>query len=358
VLCFVTIITFRALAACSPGGTPFDTGYNLSHSEVDITKVPDCHVQGPGITLASQDNILLNYQDPRVRTQTRAELEQMAAQGATAMRTFVWFAIQPNPTAATHLGVATVGDDGAAKQIASNAATLVSDARSAGYRHLFLAFGPFGKLAPNCRQQNWGDCFDSNTLSETWKFEATIIRAARQAAQSQIRITFDLGNELCFDDSGSLLDREKQLYVSTLSRSYVTSFHDRNFTVSCHGPHLAGFIRRLKATYALFQMQGTVPNTITLHLGHWPLSDLTEVLMEADTIAIADDSLVAVDEIPYDSLPIYHLIGALIRDGGISRLRDTLFWPNAPASGCHISIAPPYNLRPMEQSLALPHCQG
>jgi hypothetical protein len=328
-------------------------GFNLLHSQIDVSKIDQCKTLGPGATLSAQNSITDHFENPAVRKRTISDLEAMAQEGATVFRTFVFFAPHPNGDAITHLGVVSISDGPAHRQIVKNVSELVAQAQNAGYHHLFLAFGAMGTLAPNCFRQTWGDCFDAASITQTWAFEEPIIQAANRAAGPHFQLTFDLGNELCFDDADDLLDHQKRVFVKQITKLYVGTFRNRSFTISCHGPHLAGFVARLSSTYSAFRQWGTMPNVITLHLGDWGAADLTKVVLTANTIARSSDADVAVDETAYANSATYELLGHLKADGQASRLSNVLFWPTQIASGCHISVAPPYNMRPMERDLGL-----
>jgi hypothetical protein len=345
--------TCTALAADQSNGDrrAIVVGFNLLHSQIDVSKVTECKVLGAGATLSAQNSIVNHFNDPDVRKRTMSDLEAMAQQGAKAFRSFVFFAPHPNDNAIAHLGVVNINDDTVHRQIVKNIFDLVSQAQKAGYDHMFLAFGAMGTLAPNCFHHAWGDCFDPSSINQTWAFEQPIIQAANRAAGPSFQLTFDLGNELCFNDSNDLLDQQKRIFVQRITGLYANTFHNRNFTVSCHAPHLFGFLARLSSTYSAFRHWGTLPNVITLHLGDWRSADLAKVVLEANSIAESSNANVAVDETAYSNSSTYQLLGHLSANGQASRLKSILFWPNSISSGCHISVAPPYNMRPMEYDI-------
>ena len=186
----VILVAALAVSSAARGQTCADAmrqsqlgiGFTLTHTLVNTDLARACASEGPGVTLSRSDNIILNYHHPEVRGRVQASLRQMAADGATVLRVIIWFGRRS--TRADHVGIIDINDEQLQRQVTNNSIELARDIQSSGYRRLYMAFGPQGQLAPNCRRIEWGDCYDSTSSEQTWEFMRTIISQIKGATAS------------------------------------------------------------------------------------------------------------------------------------------------------------------------------
>jgi hypothetical protein len=329
-------------------------GFNLTHTSIDLSKVSECKKSGAGETLEENTNIVRNYDNPLIRAKAIAELKKMSQEGATVLRTFIW--LEPDSKSGHRIGALNIKSSTEIADVAKNLSSFIREANEAGYSHIFVALAPQSTLSPNCRRKTWGDCYNEKEIKEVWEADKTIIAYVKSENRSEASLTFDLGNELCFDGSNTSVNAQTLSFVKKITRSYVNFFHDRNFTVSCTASTADLLIRRLSATYKLFKQDQTLPSVITLHLSQWPKDEVISVAEAAIKIAHDINATIAIDEIPYDSPKVYASIANLISRQNDTRIESVLFWPNSPRTGCSFSVAAPYNLQPMETALGVSVC--
>ena len=247
------------LSSVSVHGQDVPKGMNFNFYHIDPGAVAACASQGKGAPFRNSPR-LTRYHDPAVRQDTQADLRQLAEEKITWIRTLVWFA----PQALAPLAFVAGKDEDRA---AANLALLGEDLAAAGMTDWVVAFGHLDKARPVCRTQNYGDCFDSDSIQESSNF----ILRVRQGLEGTVhpRLWVDLYNEGCVPrrakkaSNQSAIDA-KAAYLAELVRRYVKAFPSDRISISCVGDD--NLEQTLDGMQSLFESEGASPAFLDAHI--------------------------------------------------------------------------------------------
>ncbi len=360
--------------AASPPGKALDcdarrrpalaVGFTLSHIDVAPAGAMACDGGSrPGPPVESGRNVVMHYDDPAIANETRSALRIMAAQGASVVRDVLWYYhTEDRATAArdrvSPLGLAAATDGKLPDDVLRNLLAYIRDAQQAGYDRFYVALGVQGSALPQCRRgaTGWGECFDARFLAPTWSVTRQVVEAVR-LARLRIKVIFDIAIEQCYAPaSGWLADRNKQEFTRYMVKNYATTFHDRNFIVSCGaaGGAVARADAALKALVQLYDELGVRPDSVDIHDYADTLPKTREILLDANRAAERLGVPLVIGETWFDNPNVYDAVDDLLRDGQV-RPRDMIIWPGAAHSACRpdITLKPPFDMEAVRRKLGL-----
>lgn len=327
-------------------------GPNFTHIALQPATEKGCQAQ-QGLTLSRSNNILLNYSDARIRIAARQIMANIAAQGARAIRAMVWYRIaeleQPHQRQDT-IGSVEVPAGGIPTAFLSHVIQFAEDVRQSGIEHLVIAFGPEGRANPACRRYQWGDCFESKAANPSWQFIRKVARSLE--AGNFPRITFDLSNELCFDDPGTIpFDHNARFYGEYILSRFVREFPRARFTISCTGTTAAQMQGRLRGIEALYTRLRVRPAVLEVHGYSLPLETRALLLAAQNTASKLGVPLV-IGEMPADSPGLQEMARMRV-NGALPSLTDVMVWPKSWGSACHMNLSTADAMRAAQLALGL-----
>jgi hypothetical protein len=244
-----------ALALTGAAAAPVASGMNVNFLNAGNGTAFVCG--HPETRAARLEGRLVGYDDPAVRARTQADLAGLKAQGASWVRSLVFFA--PRGRAGALFGLDRP------EQAAAAVRDYAADVQRAGIENLVIAFGPQGQASPSCRTSAWGDCFAPATIEESWRLVRTV-RSALDGA-SHPRLWIDLYNEGCpapVSDASTILRPNQIAFVTALLPRYHAAFPDDRLGISCQGD--TGVTARLDALERNFAAAGVRPGFVDVHL--------------------------------------------------------------------------------------------
>jgi len=358
-------------AAAAQGKCGPTVGFTLTHLHVDTSKEAECLELGTGTaetrvsTLHAADNIVQSYADPNMRAAVKSDIAQMVVQGATAMRTILWFYLaedekvaqkeRNNPNSAGMVE-ATAGK--LPDAIVSNLVQLISDAKSAGISRYIVSMGSQGTQNPKCRaggdQAEWGNCYDPSLFKYSWTVTEQVAKALKSPRLSGIDVLIDIAPEGCFDPSlRTLLDRNLKDHASQMISHYRDEFGDRQFITSCGGGRSERSIRGLQGMEQLYMTLHTRPAAVDLHVYDKNQQDIAQMLEAADAAAKRLGVPMEIGETNIDHPYLFGTIHALLSNGKLASLRNVLVFPRRAASKCQIDVQAPYNIAAVRAAMGL-----
>lgn len=230
-----TISSFVLLLMCGAGAT--DIGTTLTHLSADCPL--NSASKSTELGIAAADNIILNYDKPDVRSSARRMMAELRDSGANALRTFVWFRHSEDARLqklafADRVGVALATSGRLSEGVLANLRAYIQDARSAGFRKLYLVTGPRASAGPRCRKVSYGDCFDPSLLPLSWSVTRQLVLTARALEGPNFEVIPDIAPEMC---SASLryspARNENISYISYMLTHWKNDFGPTGFIVSC-----------------------------------------------------------------------------------------------------------------------------
>lgn len=275
---------------------------------------------------------LPRYEETGIRPRVLEQLRGMRQSGFDAVRTLVSFADRPSAHADWFDRLRD------AKQAARIVRTYVRDVEDAGFSHVQLAFAPQAGANPACRRQDWGDCFDANSISDSTAFLVSVRKDVVVSRSTSLQI--DLSNEACWTQTMSPGLRDNlRSYVRSLIAHYTREFPDDATTISCQINRFADGREQLDAAYAAAAAR---PSFYQIHA-----YDNTQMRLEAVLPSVlrtlADLTIpLTIGEVSYGrSTYVDTLLRALTEHAIPVELMA--FWPLRNASsGCGVDVAPPY----------------
>lgn len=328
-------------------GAPFAVGFVLTH-----VKARCIGQDGPAhkdLGVRPEDYVVAHYDDPEVRSSVRAALDQMHGQGASIMRTNLWFrhaediqmARAPDP-----LGMLVASDGRLPAAKLANLVRLASDARSSGYTLFGVAIGPQGRSNPKCREGGvFGACYDPGLLERSWSVVDQTAAALLPLRTPGFQVVLDISPENCPDgEAGPLVERNEEAFtkaiVGRFARKYGTGFF-----ASCGGAPPSRGARGLQALARIYREMNVRPALIDVHLYERNSNAVDAELINADRVAGGFGVPLYVMETYADDSVLFAEAERLKRARQAANLAGVMIWPLDAGAACQISISPPYDFR-------------
>ena len=351
-----------AMAATAQSNCGPSVGFTLTHLHVDPSKAGECLERGSGTaetrvaTLRAADNIVQTYADPNVRAAVRSDMANMAAQGATAMRTILWYYLAEDTEEAQkeqrgpgRAGMVEATGGKLPDAIISNVLQLVADAKSAGYRRYIVSMGGQGAQNPKCRKGGegapWGNCYDPSLFKYSWSATEQVAKALKSPSLSGIDVLIDLASESCYDPTSQLLlDKNLKEHATQMIENYRNEFGDHQFITSCGGGRSERTLRGLQGMEQIYTSLHTRPAAVDMHVYDKNPQDVVQMLGAADATAKRLGVPLEIGETDIDHPNLFNAIATLVSRGELSSLRDVLVFPRTAASICQVDVQAPYNI--------------
>ena len=346
-------------------------GFTLTHWHVDASREGECLERGAGTaetrvsTLRATDNIVQSYADPKVRAGVKSDITQMVGQGATAMRTILWYYLAEDQTELrkernpSRIGMVEAVGGKLPDAIVSNLVQLISDAKSAGIRRYIVSMGGQGAQNPKCRQggvsEEWGNCYDPSLFKYSWGVTEQVVKALKSSSSlSGIDVLVDVASESCFDPSlQTLVDRNLKDHASRMIEHYRDQFGDHQFITSCGGGRAERTLRGLEGMEQLYASLRTKPAAVDMHVYDKNSQDVLQMLETADALAKKMGIPLEIGETNIDHPNLFTSIASLRSRGELSSLRDVLVFPRRATSNCQIDVQAPYNIGSIRSATGL-----
>jgi len=283
-----------------------------------------------------QKFFMARYGDPAIRSAVQGELKEMHISGFETIRSIV----QLYPGAHPSGDLFNTGNIDAS--VLTAVGDYVRDIRVAGFKELVLAFGVQGTGSPSCRKSEWGDCFDSATVSASIDAESKIIGAARSVSGVSLRI--DLLNEGCVTGViPPLLKSNFARFIRAASKMHASDFPNVPATVSCQLERTAD---GLAATRELFAAGGDHVGYFDIHAYPGATQKEGQILLQAAESLKGAKIPIVIGETTYDDPQYRHLIVEAYRAAFNSEPVEILFWPlHSRSSNCNFDVPQPYHLK-------------
>jgi hypothetical protein len=245
----------------------------------------------------------------------------------TSLRHLIWFGEGPVlPENVFHVS--------RGREAGEKFAAFVEDARSAGFEELMLAFGPQAGSRPSCRKEQWGDCYDSRTASNSTDF---VLSCRRQfVIATGFSLWVDLLNEGAPSDSTKGTHDAYVSYVRQTSSAYRSAFPRDKITVSIQANYVD---QRLKWLSDEFYALGGTPDFFSIHIYKaTTLGRLEQNLATFAAFVRKTGKPVFVGETDADPIFLRRIAG-LLSDEHKLDVRSILIWPlRDRSSGCAMDI--------------------
>jgi len=289
-------------------------GVNFSVVDIDKTKIGQCTSGDHSATISGRA-FLPNYQSRLVRDSVNKSLMQMKAEGVSSIRSLIWFAEKASSDRNT-CGI------NQGREIGANLRLFAEDLARAGMGTLIVAFSPQARSAPICRQKNWGDCFEEQTLANSGRFIADVRQSF--ASPYGIDVWFDLNNEGV--PANSLPKQAKDgliEYMRNVSLSQRSAFPSDRLSMSMQASSLQ---ERMRYLLDNFDSQGVGPNFYSLHLYKSSSPDPESTLLQFAELVRARPRPVFIGEVEDD--PAYFLRVKQVLERSIPEyLESIVVWP-------------------------------
>jgi hypothetical protein len=334
-----------AAPAICPSGQ-IRIGFTLTHIRVSPDETA-CETDKVA-SLSAADNIVLHMQDPTMRAQVDADLRQMASQGATVIRTIVWYRTDSGGQAGGRnpLGTLDASDGTLPQQVLSNLSAYIGDAARAGYKRFVIVSGAQGAGNPKCHKITWGDCFDANLMPADWSVTRQLILAGRAAEKNGISVIVDIASESCFLPQPRLaVGANLRRYDAYMLGQYASQFHDSKFIMSCGAGkgRIRGVLAELENEVHLFQQMNVRPAELDIHIYRNDPAQIGQLLLAAQSDATQLGVPFSVNETAYDKQALFSTVATLASQGELPSLRDVLIWPKHTGSPCAVDVSAPYD---------------
>lgn len=327
------LAALAALALATPAVSqqkPPAFGMSYSYLDVDKSKVAECKTS-PGVTMKA-GAFLPRYDKPGVRDKVRATLAQMHSSGFQEVRTLIWFGKMKEGSPDWF----DVADPARAARLVRQ---YQEDVAAAGFTGALLVFAPQRTTDPICRKNDWGDCFDEQSLAASSDF----IVAVRQALTDKppVPLRYDLAAESCPPDRPPLLKKTLETYVRGIVGRYTKLFPHDQTSVSC-SIYYFDALNAQKTTDRIYA--GSGPSFYLM--ATYQETDLNSSAALAKLLRDRPDKTkpFVISEINYNNRT--HL--KLVMDSFAAAkapLQAIYFWPlHDKTTKCHMDTAPPYNL--------------
>ncbi len=177
-------------------------------------------------------------------TTVQAQLKKMYDSGQRKIALPLWYSVYSSNITGTrtkHLVKINGGDMSA--QHKQNLQNLINDIKAQGYNEICVRFMQQWLSNP----KSWTNGWEETTYQQNWNFIVKTVNAVNsQLANSNIRVTYDLGGEM-----GGITRGESEAYVRRLWRDYNVVFGNVNtvgFTLAYNKTRLSDYITNLKST--------------------------------------------------------------------------------------------------------------
>lgn len=339
----------RTVCVPEPGGK-VALGFTITHTKVDESSEATCsEANGGAGTTSPNYNIIKNYHRADVRKDTRSILAFMAAEGATAVRTVVWYRQAEDTVMQAYrdpLGLLVAKEGRLPQPAIENLLTFALDVKGAGYRRLYVAIGSLGISSPKCRKKEYGDCYESAFLPQSWSVVEQVVSALRKdGSLLPLETIVDIAPEDCFvPDGPQLVNRIVADFLRYMLTRYRDTFGNGGFVTSCGSTHALRAIPELNGLGRLYSELRVKPAAIDVHAYEREPKELRAVLTTASRVAREVGVPLDIAETYYDDPGVFAEIAALLRAGELGNLRSLLIWPRRAASACQIDVQAPYVL--------------
>src|SRR5437868_7502460 len=318
-----------ALALLASAGSAIaqvEIGMNYSWWRFDPQKLAECQTR-PGMVWQG-DWIIDQYHRPDVRETVQAQLHSMRVAGFTGLRTIFAYR-RPIGNELTGALLSETGD--VSSRDANNVRKFIADISAAGYARLEIVYGFLDRNAIFCKQQEFGDCFDSSRTEENWRFISQITEIAKEAA-GLMPLRFDLAGEGCpAQNMRAETIANAGRYLSTIAGRFQAEFGP-HWLVSCPDSprsERAGFLIQQLA------QAGISPEFIESHSYRADPSWIFGALDGANALARQLGATLILGEMPYHSPNQMQTIQKWLTARPESRLREIYEWPlRDPSSRC------------------------
>lgn len=353
---FLSLAPAVAQVCAEPPAGSLSFGFTLTHVRVDVKAESRCAKGGAsGATLSNEYNILRHYGDPAVRARVIDMLRQMNAEGATVLRTNLWFQHAEDKAMAARakdpLGLMTATAGRLERADLDRLVTYIRDARQAGYRRFILIAGIQGTANPRCRGDGeWGSCYDATLTPKTWSVVEQVVSHLRTADLAGMKPVYDIAPSACAPEgSQRLVDRNFDAYTRYMVSKYKQAFGDSQFILSCGGADDRRASKALIAQAKMFRELGVRPAAIDLHVYETVREDVIDLAKTANQEAASLGVPLIFAETFFDHPNVFDLVK--VRQRVLPQLTTLMVWPRHTASLCQVSVAPPYPIRPIVQKL-------
>jgi hypothetical protein len=348
-------LALTAIAAAVTGTEPSKLliGFTFTHLHAecasDRRSAAGVH-RDAGVKAA--DNVLLNYASDDVRARARQILASMRQEGAEIARTIVWLRLgEPGgrPAGPEVLGLLPAPHGRLAPDLLRNIASYADDVRAAGYRVLVLPISSQIRGTPKCRRLEWGDCFDPDTLPQTWTAVDQIEQTVAKIRTAEFRIILDIAPESCPEpESRQPIHETLATYTRFMVRHFAAA-HGDNFIVSCGaGPTAATAERRLHALGNLYQVTGARPLALDIHIYDQKTSDsIRQTLLATEAEARRLGVPFYILETYADNPTLIAAVRELRARGELPSLQMMAAFPLKLLANCQESLSPPFSLAPL-----------
>lgn len=325
---------------------PLQLGIGLSHLKAQCTSTELGPQRETGVQ--PQDNIILGYDQPAVRAQTRADLTDMRRQGASILRATLWYRHAEDAQRGRRpdtLGMPDASQGRLPDQVLANLVAYASDARDAGYGLFSIAIGPQGHANPKCRQSEvWGACYQDRFLDLSWQVTDQVAGALRALRRPGFEVLIDVAPENCPTSLAGPLEAEVETGFIREMAGRFSRKYGQGFMVSCGGRPVERGLEGMKALEAIYRDAGVRPGAFDVHLYDSDPGDIDAVLGAADRLARSYAVPLYVMETDADNAPLWREAKRLKASGRTPSLAGVAVWPKNRADACHISVSPPYDL--------------
>lgn len=278
-------------------------------------------------------SVLYDYGQPRVRERVQDQLAAMRAGGAESIRLFLTY--DDNTSENPYFVPARSGR--LEEPFRTNLVNYLSDARSAGFLRLTLAFDPRSSVQP--AQVFPNNNYDPSTFAETWSLIRDVRPLLKQYGPPDTRI--DLLNE---GAPGGYLTEQVSSWISRMYADYVDTFGADDVTVS------AGFWTGMSGLVQALRASGRpMPQWFDVH----PRWDPTQALQDlqatdAELTANGLSQPLVIGEEKYNDPGVAAAIAEFTRSS-TRRVEEVMEWPlehggAEPANQQTRCISPPYRL--------------
>lgn len=333
-----TVFLALALATIAAGAAGaqsitdrFTPGINYNFFQLSIGEMDKCLVRN---TATIESNAFLTrYDNEDVRRKVLDHLSIMRQNGFRIIRTLVWFSGLHNPPSNSfHL----LRDRARAKALI---AKLEQDIADAGYEEWYVSFGGIGPAGPSCRKQEWGDCFEKDSISASIEF---ILEVRSGLTGAGLKLFVDLSNEGCmWPDAPPIARKNWESYHDKLVPAYRFKFPDDVITISC-------ILRsdRPNINYVIDKIARDHPRDKSYLEFHTSKMNYRELKWLTDSLKLAAPKVgkIVIGESRISNVhEVEAWLNAMSR-AGVNQ-PAILFWPAAQNNKCHAEIAPPYDLK-------------
>ncbi|HLY57281.1 MAG TPA: hypothetical protein VKS60_17085 [Stellaceae bacterium] len=338
-------------------------GFTLTHYEVHLDRLGLCDTDR-GATTEEKANIVLHYDDPAVRQRVRPMLQQMAQEGAQALRTILWYRLAEDVPMAhaverhDHLGYPVATGGILPNGYIENLKEFARDVAEAGYKRLYINMAPQGTSNPitsarTCRP-GMPNCWHPDYLQEVWSVADQVIGELRKDSGSRIDLVFDIASESCFlPDPNSELEQNLARQVRYMVSHYASTYGSGGFVVSCIGVRAQRALPDLKALQALYQELNVRPAAVDVHMYPLDAGQAEAILLAASQAATALSVPLDISETFANDPMVAQLLEQLAGSGKLSNLRTVLVFPHSRSAVCHADVSPPYDVGGLERMFGL-----